>query len=91
MEIRDNKGSTPSWQGQVEFFVVGWSDSMPNSHRKGFDVGARLFRTEAEALEYQKGTILTLFSFWAKSEEDVDLIFNAHRRMVNSHLASMAH
>lgn len=91
MEIRDNKGSTPSWKGQVEFFAVGWHDSMPNSRRAGFDVGATLFRTEADALRYQNGTILSLRSFWAKSEEELDLIFKAHRRMVNNHCASLAH
>lgn len=91
MEIRDNKGSTPSWKGQVEFFAVGWDDSMPNSRRKTFDVSATLFRTEAEALAYQKGTVLSVRSFWAKSEAEVDLVIAAHRQLVNNHLANLAH
>lgn len=73
----------------VEFFAVGFDDAMPSARRPTFNVSAELFKTRDEAEKAADGKIVGVYSFFAKSESDVDSILKQHALRVEKYVNAL--
>lgn len=71
------------------FFVCGFSEEIENYKRFGMSPHITIYKTEAEVQEYCKGKVVSYSEFYADSEQEIDKLVAANRKLQKSHAESL--